>query len=389
MSDNDKSRDELLTELQTLRRRVAELRSGHAEDRRSAEQTLEHWVAAVMDYAILLLDPQGHITSWNAGAERLKGYRAEEIIGQHFSRFYPQDAIDRGWPQRELEVALAEGRFEDEGWRVRKDGSRFWANVVITALRDGGGSPRGFLKITRDLTERKQAEEDLARSNRDLEQFAYVASHDLQEPLRAVSGCVQVLQRRYKGQLDGRADELIAHTVDGVSRMQALISDLLAFSRIARGKAFEPTDSAAALGVALANVEVAVREAGAVVTHGPLPVVRADPGQLAQLFQNLVGNAVKFLGPSPPRVHVGAERHDGHWFFSVKDNGIGISPEYFERIFTVFQRLHTRDEYPGTGIGLAMCKRIVERHGGRIWLESEPGKGSTFFFTVPDSGANA
>jgi signal transduction histidine kinase len=232
--------------------------------------------------------------------------------------------------------------------------------------------------------------DELARSNRDLEQFASVASHDLQEPLRAVAGCVQILQKQYEGQLDERANELIALTVDGVGRMQTLINDLLSYSRVStRGKAFEAADCQAALDVALVNLKAAVQEASAVVSHDALPVVRADPTQLMQLLLNLLSNAIKFRSTAPPIIHVGAKRQNGHWVVSVKDNGIGIEPKYSERVFAVFQRLHTRTEYPGTGIGLAICKKIVERHGGRIWVDSEPGKGSTFSFTIPDRGANS
>ncbi len=235
-----------------------------------------------------------------------------------------------------------------------------------------------------DITERKRAEEELKRSNAELEQFAYVASHDLQEPLRAVAGMVQLLQQRYQGQLDERANLYIAHAVEGATRMQTLINDLLAFSRVdTRGRPFAPVNVAAALRPALANLAVAVRESRATITHDELPTVLADSGQLTQLFQNLIGNALKFRGDQPPAIHVGAERLADAWRFSVRDNGIGIEPQYAERIFVVFQRLHTRRAYPGTGIGLAICKKIVERHGGRIWVESEPGRGATFLFTIP------
>lgn len=235
----------------------------------------------------------------------------------------------------------------------------------------------------------RQTAQRLARSNQDLEQFAYVASHDLQEPLRAVSGCAQVLQRRYQGQLDARADELITHTIGGATRMGTLINDLLEYSRVGtRGHAFRSTDCNAALQKALANLEVAIRESNAIVTYDALPVVQADETQITQLFQNLIGNAVKFKSADSPRVGVNVRQDDGYWHFSVADNGIGFAPEYAERIFTIFQRLHTRNEYPGTGIGLAICKKIVDRHGGRIWVESEPGKGSTFHFTIPEGGVS-
>jgi light-regulated signal transduction histidine kinase (bacteriophytochrome) len=243
----------------------------------------------------------------------------------------------------------------------------------------------------RDVTERKQTEDalkrswaDLARSNAELEQFAYIASHDLQEPLRAVSGCVQLLQQRYQGQLDARADELIAHAVDGSTRMQTLIRDLLAYARVStRGRGLEPTDCGTVVKQALSNLATAIQESGGVVTYEALPTVVADPTQLLQVFQNLIGNAVKYRAERPPEVHIGVEQRTGEWEFAVCDNGIGIDPQYFERIFGIFQRLHTRTEYPGTGIGLALCKKIIECHGGRIWVASQPGKGSTFFFTIP------
>jgi light-regulated signal transduction histidine kinase (bacteriophytochrome) len=240
------------------------------------------------------------------------------------------------------------------------------------------------------LEEIKRAEEalqrmveDLNRSNKELEQFAYVASHDLQEPLRMVSSFTQLLERRYGDKLDQSAKEFIHFAVDGAQRMQRLINDLLAYSRVqTKGKPLSPTDSLEALNVAQENLSMAIMESRAAVSHGNLPVVQADGTQLAQLFQNLIGNAIKFHGADLPHIHVSAEPKGEEWVFSVRDNGIGIAPEYFERIFVIFQRLHAGGTYPGTGIGLAICKKIVERHGGRIWVESQPGKGSTFYFTL-------
>jgi PAS domain S-box-containing protein len=229
----------------------------------------------------------------------------------------------------------------------------------------------------------KKAEE-LARSNAELEQFAYVASHDLQEPLRMVSSYTQLILRRYGTKLDDDAKEFMDFIVDGAARMKRLIEDLLAYSRVGtRGKDFKPTESEGALQKALVNLRAAIEESGAVVTHDALPTVRADDTQLAQLFQNLVGNALKFRGSEAPHVHVSAEDHGSEWIFGVKDNGIGIEPQYFERIFMVFQRLHVKTEYPGTGIGLAICKKVVDRHGGRVWVESQPGQGSKFCFALP------
>lgn len=228
---------------------------------------------------------------------------------------------------------------------------------------------------------------ELARSNADLEQFAYVASHDLQEPLRAVVSYLQLLERRYGSQLDERAKRYIAYAVDGGRRMQTLISDLLTYSRVGRRDiAFEDVDLEAIVKRVEAGLHVAIEESDAVLTYDPLPTVVGDSTQLTQLFQNLIVNAIKFRGESPPRVHVSAERHDGAWLFSVRDNGIGIAPEYRERVFVLFQRLHARDEYGGTGIGLAVCKKIVERRGGTLWVEDTPGGGSTFRFTIPDTG---
>ena len=218
-----------------------------------------------------------------------------------------------------------------------------------------------------------------------MEQFAYIASHDLQEPLRAVGGYVKLLEHRFPDKLDAKARGYIAGAFDGATRMEQLISDLLAFSRVAtRGDAFLPSDLEAALGQALLNLEAGITSAQAIVTHDPLPTLSVDAGQIRQLFQNLIGNALKFHGEQSPEIHIGAQRTEGRWVFSVRDNGIGIDPQYYERIFQIFQRLHTRKDYPGTGIGLAICKKIVERHGGTIWVESQPGQGATFYFSIPD-----
>ena len=249
--------------------------------------------------------------------------------------------------------------------------------------------------VSTEITERERAEDtlkqtiaELTRSNSELQQFAYVASHDLQEPLRMVSSYVQLLARRYKGKLDSDGDEFIGFAVDGANRMQKLINDLLMYSRVGtRGKPFEPTDCSAVLDQTLANLSTAIEESRAVVTNDDLPTVMADEGQMVQLFQNLVGNAIKFRGEVPPRVHISAKQKNNECVLSVSDNGIGIDPEYYERIFVIFQRLHGKNHYPGTGIGLAVCKKIVDRHGGRIWLESEPGKGSAFCLTVPVFGS--
>jgi PAS domain S-box-containing protein len=317
---------------------------------------------------------------------------------------------------------------EKETWQGRED---TWALTTKVPLHNTRGEIIGTMGISHDITARKQAEDqlraykahleeiveartaelkstneqlerdiaarelaeqalalkaqELARSNADLERFAYVASHDLQEPLRMVASFTQLLARRYKGKLDAEADEFIAFAVDGANRMQHLIQDLLSYSRLTtRGKRLEPTESRVACDNAVKNLSEAIRDSGAILTVGTLPLVLADSTQLAQLFQNLIGNAIKYRGGNrTPEIRVAAQENGTDWIFSVADNGIGIEPQYFERIFQMFQRLHTRNEYSGTGIGLAICRKIVERHGGRVWVESQPGHGSTFFFTIP------
>ena len=267
------------------------------------------------------------------------------------------------------------------------DGSIGWFELSIQPAREG------IFILSTDITERKRAEEafmrsteELRRSNTELEQFAYVSSHDLQEPLRMVSSYVQLLAKRYRGQLDSDADEFIAFAVEGATRMQQLINDLLAYSRVGtQGKPFAPTNFGEVLENALDNLQIAIQESEAVVTHDPLPTLMADHVQMVQLFQNLIGNAIKFRDQAP-RIHVHADRIERDWQFSVRDNGVGIDPQFAERIFIIFQRLHTRAEYAGTGIGLAICKKIVERHGGRIWVEPVPEQGSIFHFTIPDTG---
>ncbi len=252
------------------------------------------------------------------------------------------------------------------------------------------------IQLSVELDERRRAEAklaqyaaDLRRSNAELEQFAYVASHDLQEPLRMVASFTQLLAKRYRGKLDQDADEFIGFAVDGANRMQMLINDLLALSRVGtRGKPLEPTDCEALLSHTLANLASMLHETGAVVTHDQLPTVLADTMQLGQMLQNLLINALKFQGRQSPQVHISAQRQDNEWLFSVRDNGIGIDPKHQERIFAIFQRLHRREDFPGTGLGLALCKKIAERHGGRIWVESEPGRGSTFYFTIPGGKEN-
>jgi PAS domain S-box-containing protein len=342
-------------------------------------------IVEAADDAIIGEDIEGVIITWNGGARRLYGYSASEAIGRSAAMLIPPD-LPHELAQILATIRRGETMEHHETVRVRKDGKRLDVSFTLSPIKDGQGKITGIAGIARDITESKRAEADLRRSNAELEQFAFVASHDLQEPLRAMAGTVQILQRRYQGQLDARADEIITHAVAAVTRMQTLVSDLLAFSRLNRhGEAFAPTDFAAVLQDVAANLEVAIAESGAVITHDDLPQVMADASQMRQLLQNLLSNAIKFRGTQPLQIHVSARREENTWLFSVRDNGPGIEPQYFERIFVIFQRLVTRDEYPGTGIGLAVCKKIVERHGGSIWVESEVDKGTTFYFTIVDT----
>ena len=485
---------------------------------RESEERYRLLLDGIHNYAVFMMDPKGQILSWNAGAERIKGYAADEIIGHNFSCFFPPEEIERGSPEEILRLTTAGGSHEEQGMRVRKDGSRFLASLVFTALRDLDGNLRGFSEFSHDLTEskesearyrglleaapdamvvvnvagdivllnvraekefgysrdelvgqkvkniipkgfaeriiadgtrsaaealaqqigtgieligrrkdgsefpieimlsplestegilvtaairdisvRKKSEEhlvktvgELKRSNDELQQFAYVSSHDLQEPLRMVASYTQLLAKRYKGRLDSDADEFIAFAVDGCNRMQGLIQDLLAYSRAGtNGKVFCEVSAEDALQQALTNLRITIEQSGAVVSHDSLPAIKTDETQLTQVFQNLIGNAIKYRSTEAPRVHVSAANNvSNEWIFSVRDNGLGIAPQYFERIFVLFQRLHGRNEFEGTGIGLAICKKVLERLGGRIWVESQPEKGSTFYFALPERDDN-
>jgi PAS domain S-box-containing protein len=496
---------------------LAQMESGRRlteESLRESEERYRLLLDGIQNYAVFAMDPGGRVVSWNAGAQRIKGYTADEIIGHNFSCFFPREDIKLGRPEEILRMTAANGHHQEQGMRVRKDGSRFSASVTFTALRDPSGNLLGFSEFSHDLSEskeseakyqglleaapdamvivneagdiallnlqaekqfgygrdelvgrkvttlipegfaerliadgtrtaaealaqqigmgielygrrkdgtefpieimlsplesahgilvtaairnitvRKKAEENLLRTaeelkqkNDQLQQFAYVASHDLQEPLRMVASYTQLLGKRYAGRLDSDADEFISYAVDGCNRMQKLILDLLAYSRSGTdGKAQRVVSTEEVLQEALMNLRAMTEESGAVVTHDSLPTIVTNSGQLGQIFQNLIGNSIKYRSASTPHVNISATKNGAKgWTFAVRDNGMGIEPQYFEKIFVLFQRLHGREEFSGTGIGLAVCKKVVEQLGGTIWVESQPGKGSTFYFSLPE-----
>ena len=356
---------------------------------------------------LVTISPDGKITDVNKATEEATGIPRQRLIGTDFSNYFT-DPPRAGAGYRKV---LSDGLVRDYPLTIRHSAGRT-TDVLYNATiyRNEAGEVQGVFAAARDVTERNKMEQELARyrlqleelvkqrtselektaaelarSNKDLEQFAYVASHDLQEPLRAVGGFVSLLKQHLKDKLDADGQKYIGHVVEGAERMQALINDLLTYSRVgARGGARTPVNMKQALDDAVSNLSAAIEETRAVIRSDSLPTVTADPSQMVQLLQNLIGNAIKFHGPLVPEIHISAKREKNAWVFGVRDNGIGIEPKYHDRIFLIFQRLHSRIEYPGTGIGLAVCKKIVERHSGRIWFESQPGEGATFFFTISD-----
>jgi PAS domain S-box-containing protein len=391
-------------------------------------------VKSVKDYAIFLLDPTGHVASWNEGAERIKGYKESEIVGQHFSKFYPRAAVESGWPDYELQVAEKEGRFEDEGWRVRKDGSMFWANVVITAVRDESGVLRGFAKVTRDLTERRYAEEALRQSeeryrelvdeleatnrtleekNAEVESFVYGVSHDVRGPLANLQGFNLEIQRT-AGELmkliesDGSMAPEIrerARTILGrdmaesagflsaaVTHLAGIVDSLLRLSRLGRvAYEYREVDVAEVMGRVLGSMQGTIVPKKAEIVVGNLPRLWSDASALEQIFSNLIGNALKYSDPARRcRIEIGGatEGACGPARYYVKDNGLGIPPTAIKELFTAFRRFHPASG-PGEGIGLAMVRRIVERLDGTVRVESKIGEGSTFFLEFPNPNRQA
>ena len=349
-----------------------------------------------------MLDPEGNVLSWNAGAERLIGYRAEDILGLHISRFYPEDEPPPVSADEALAIAASEGHFREEGWRVRMDGSRFWADVTLTALRDRGGALRGFAKITHDMTERRAADEQIRTLNAELEQrvrqrtaelaqavseleaFSYSVSHDLRAPLRAIDGFSQALLAHAASGLDDKGRHYLDRIRAGAQRMAELIDDLLLLSRVSRSELRRAPVDVGEIAAGIVG-EHRRRQPERVVDVAIAPGMRAtgDRRLLAIALENLLDNAWKFTArKSPARIEVGMAPGDGDPVFFVRDDGAGFDMAYADKLFGAFQRLHAASEFEGTGIGLATAQRVIARHGGRIWAEGRPGEGATFFFTL-------
>jgi len=367
------------------------------EEVRKLNEELQWLVDGARDCAIVMLDSQGCVTGWNAGAERMKGYTAKEIVGANVSCFYLPEDIAAGKPQLELDRAALTGRIEDEGWRVRKDGSRFLANVIITALRDEIGGLRGFAKIIRDVTEKKQAEEgqrqlnleqalrsQLEASNKELEAFTYSVSHDLRAPLRSVDSFSRIVLEDYGPTLGDEGNRLLGIVRSEAQRMGCLIDDLLRFSRIGRSEMVNAEcDMAEIVGNTLASFDSKVME-GVTIELKMLPPAVGDLAMLRQVWFNLVSNAVKFSSKTAgPTIEIGGTSSPDTITYYIKDNGAGFDPRFAKKLFGVFQRLHSEEEFEGTGVGLAIVQRTIQRHGGSVWAEGKVGEGATFHFTLP------
>jgi PAS domain S-box-containing protein len=373
---------------------------------RQSEARYRSLVEQVIDYGIFMMDEKGRIVSWNEGARRIKGYSSEEIIGKYFTIFYPQEDIIGGKPSNELKIARAEGRYEEEGWRLRKDGSRFWANIIITAVYNSNKILVGYSKVTRDLTEKKRGERllkesnlglqmlanelqktnaELSYANQELEQFTSIVSHDLKEPIRTLQSFLLLMDLRLDADSQQELKAYVGKSRAAADRMKMLIENLLHYSQISKIHITrESVEIGELIDLALQNLRGAIDESGATISVSTeVQSIQGDRSQLVQLIQNLAGNAIKFVDGTTAKIQISVTRHNQEVQFAVSDNGIGISLEDRNKIFEVFRRLHTVKDYPGTGMGLAICKKIIERHKGKIWCESQVGIGTTFYFTIP------
>jgi PAS domain S-box-containing protein len=375
------------------------------EKLRQSEERTRLMVESAKDYAIFMLDPAGRVATWNAGAERIMGYHADEIIGQHFSRFYPPEKIAEGFADKELKEAASRGRFEDESWRVRKDGSRFWANVILTVVRNPQGELLGFVKLSRDVTARREAAERIQKlneelsqranllevANKELESFSYSVSHDLRAPLRHIHGFVELLQKSPMIRSDETAQRQMGVIARASKQMGMLIDDLLAFSRTGRAE-MNPiqVDMREMVDQVIRDLEMDTKGRAVTWEIRDLDTVSGDPGLLRLVWTNLIGNALKYTRPRPvANIEIGCIAGDGRTagtneaVFYVRDNGVGFDMQYVSKLFGVFQRLHRAEDFEGTGIGLANVQRIIHRHGGEVWAEAGVDTGAAFFFSLP------
>ncbi|PUZ23845.1 PAS/PAC sensor signal transduction histidine kinase [Chitinophaga costaii] len=350
-------------------------------------------VEGIEDYAVLLLDIEGNIESWNKGAEKVKGYKAEEIIGRNFRVFYTPEDLDSDRPSEILKIASEKGAARDEGWRLRKDGTRFWGSIVITAIQDENQEVIGFSKVTKDITAHKNVEEaqqrylqQLESRHREIEQLTYIASHDLQQPLRTITHYLSMFELKYQPMVEEQGRMYIEGVMKAAARMRELIRNMLEYATLGVQKALSEVDTNLLLDEVKQDLYETITSAGAIVESGTLPLLRGYRVELRQLLQNLVSNAIKFSQPGiPPHIKVSAEYAADKWIFCVEDNGIGIAAHNIPSIFMMFQRLHSKEEYPGAGIGLAYAKKIVLLHNGQIWVQSELDKGSRFYFSIPNT----
>lgn len=396
--------DAIAVGLNTL---VEELKASKETEQRSidklkeSEEKFRLIIESVKGYAIFMLDPNGYITTWNKGAEYIKGYSVEEAIGKHISLFYTQEEILRGEAEYNLNEARRNGRYECEAWRKRKDGSVFWADVLITALYDNTGNLRGFSKVTRDITERKitedkinslnfDLEQNLAKleiSNKELEAFTYSVSHDLRSPLRAIHSYTKILSEEYMQNIDAEGQSMMVSVMRNAKKMGQLIDDLLAFSKIGKKELqLSMVNITQLVESSLVDLKASLPELKAKICVNPMPPAYADYNLMNLVFTNLMSNAIKYSSSKEkPEVEIGSKEENNQTIYYVKDNGAGFDMKYYNKLFGVFQRLHASEEFEGTGVGLALVKRIVTRHNGRIWAEAKLGEGATFYFTLNDN----
>jgi len=374
----------------TLRQAVKLKEQG--QSLQESENRFQILLNGIVDYAIYMLDTQGYVKSWNAGAERIKQYKSEEILGKHFSLFYTAEDNARGQPANALSIAAATGKYVAEGWRVRKNGERFWASVIIDVLRNRQGELIGYAKITRDITHIKKAEEEcealiqkLVDSNNELERFAYIASHDLQEPLRLIGNFSALLKKDFSHEFSQEAQQYITIIDESAHQMHRLILDLLEYAHIGADSGHEQIiDVTQCIRYVTDILKIVIQTTHATISYDTFPPIKGNPVHFSTLLRNLIGNALKYQSKDThPVIHIHAIDKGNEWLFCVKDNGIGMKPEYLQQIFEPFKRLHNKDEYFGTGMGLAICRKIVSKMGGHIWTESAPDAGSAFYFSLP------